>query len=119
MRAGEVATVKLVLPEPGEGSKRLGDAVERTGGGADPVWLPALDGVATAGGMEGERQAGVPALSTGRPGGANPRAQETRRPGPGASGKGHGDGPKMEHGLHHGPAGRRTVFSGADISRSV
>jgi putative transposase len=54
----------------------MDEEAEGTGVSAHPVRLPAVDGAAEAGWMESERQAGVPALSAGGPGGANEGAQE-------------------------------------------
>jgi len=44
-----IATVELVLPEPGEESKRLDPAIEGTCDRADTGWLPAVNGLVEAG----------------------------------------------------------------------
>jgi len=74
VQAGGVGSIDLLVSEPGAGSEWIADAVKRASGGAGAVWVSAADDSVTARGMAGGPTAGIPAVPTGKPFGADENA---------------------------------------------
>src|SRR5262245_23798674 len=88
--------------------------IEGIGGGANPAWVSTTHSVAETGRLEGEREEGLPTVSAGRAGGANPEAEEDRQRDSGHGSASRRSQPALEHGFHERSNGRWMRFSDLD-----
>ena len=110
LQAHPTGSLHVLLAEQGEGSEALAHAAARARRGAQAIRIPATARAAPPGGLEGEREAGLPPLQARRAERADQEAEEARQPPARRAEPTHQAGRALEHGFRAGQPDRRRRF---------